>query len=174
MSTPDGRNSGLYEPARADGEPQPGKAVRRCAHDVLEAAYRDLGFQTERLPREQYGNHLIANLPGGEGPRVLFVGHADTVFPLGTLTTMPMRREGDRLLGPGVVDMKGGLVVMLYAIQALLSLRGSLKGSLRVVVNSDEEPGSPTSRISGQICVRRGLGFPSGACPVGRRTCASP
>jgi glutamate carboxypeptidase len=122
---------------------------KRCVDaliDVLEMAYRDLGFQTERLPREQYGNHLVANLSGGEGPRVLFVGHADTVFPLGTLTTMPIRREGDRLLGPGVVDMKGGLVVMLYTIQALLSLRGSLKGSLRVVVNSDEEPGSPTSR----------------------------
>ena len=114
--------------------------------DLLETAYRNLGFKTERLPRDQYGNHLIANLLGGNGPRVLFVGHADTVFPLGTLTTMPLRREGNRLLGPGVEDMKGGLVVMLYAIRALLGLRGSLKGSLRVVVNSDEEPGSPTSR----------------------------
>lgn len=114
--------------------------------DLLETAYRNLGFKTERLPRDQYGNHLIANLLGGDGPRVLFVGHADTVFPLGTLTTMPLRREDNRLLGPGVEDMKGGLVVMLYAIRALLGLRGSLKGSLRVVVNSDEEPGSPTSR----------------------------
>jgi glutamate carboxypeptidase len=114
--------------------------------DLLETAYRNLGFKTERLRRDQYGNHLIANLLGGDGPRVLFVGHADTVFPLGTLTTMPLRREDNRLLGPGVEDMKGGLVVMLYAIRALLGLRGSLKGSLRVVVNSDEEPGSPTSR----------------------------
>ena len=114
--------------------------------DLLETAYRNLGFKTERLPRDQYGNHLIANLLGGDGPRVLFVGHADTVFPLGTLTTMPLRREDNRLLGPGVEDMKGGLVVMLYAIRALLGLRGSPKGSLRVVVNSDEEPGSPTSR----------------------------
>lgn len=114
--------------------------------DLLETAYRNLGFKTERLPRDQYGNHLIANLLGGDGPRVLFVGHADTVFPLGTLTTMPLRREGNRLLGSGVEDMKGGLVVMLYAIRALLGLRGPLKGSLRVVVNSDEEPGSPTSR----------------------------
>jgi len=114
--------------------------------DLLETAYRNLGFKTERLRRDQYGNHLIANLLGGDGPRVLFVGHADTVFPLGTLTTMPLRREDNRLLGPGVEDMKGGLVVMLYAIRALLGLRGSPKGSLRVVVNSDEEPGSPTSR----------------------------
>jgi glutamate carboxypeptidase len=75
----------------------------------------------------------------------MLVGHIDTVFPLKTLVKMPLRREGNRLMGPGVEDMKGGLVVMLFAIQALLAVRGSLTGSLRVVVNSDEEPGSPTS-----------------------------
>ena len=114
--------------------------------DVLEASYRGLGFKTRRLQRDQYGDHLIAEIIGEERPRVLLVGHADTVYPLGTLASMPLRRDGHRLLGPGVEDMKGGLMVMLFAVQALLTLRGSLKGSMRVVINSDEEPGSPTSR----------------------------
>jgi glutamate carboxypeptidase len=126
--------------------PSQGKSHVDAMIDVLEGEYRNLGFKTDRLSRDQFGNHLLANLAGGEGPRILFVGHADTVFSLGTLKTMPLRREGNRLLGPGVEDMKGGLVVMLYGIKALLGLHGSIHGSLRVVVNSDEEPGSPTSR----------------------------
>jgi glutamate carboxypeptidase len=118
-----------------------------AAIDMLDTAYKTLGFNTRRLPRDQYGDHLVADYSSsGEGPRVMLVGHIDTVFPLNTLGTMPLRRESNRLMGPGVEDMKGGLVVMLFAIQALLAVRGSLNGSLRVVVNSDEEPGSPTSR----------------------------
>lgn len=113
---------------------------------VLERSYEDLGFSTQRLRRDHYGDHLIAEMSNGSGPRVLFVGHADTVFPLGTLKTMPLRRDGDRLFGPAVEDMKGGLTVMLYAIRSLLAVRGSIQGALRVMVNSDEEPGSPTSR----------------------------
>jgi len=122
---------------------------KRCVDavvDVLEKEYRNLGFATQRLPREQYGNHLMAEISGGSGPRVLMVGHADTVFSLGTIKTMPLRREGDRLFGPAVEDMKGGLTVMLFAVQSLLATRGSIHGSLRVMVNTDEEPGSPTSR----------------------------
>lgn len=114
--------------------------------DVLEVAYRDLGFTTQRLRQDDYGDHLVADLAGEQGPRVLLVGHADTVYPLGTLSKMPLRRDGDRLVGPAVLDMKGGLTAMLFGIRTLLSVRESLKGSLRVVVNSDEEPGSPTSR----------------------------
>ena len=121
---------------------------KRCVDavvDVLENGYRDLGFTTQRLPRDQYGNHLIAEITGN-GPRVLFVGHADTVFSLGTIKTMPLRRDGNRLFGPAVEDMKGGLTVMLFGIKSLLAIRGSINGSLRVMVNTDEEPGSPTSR----------------------------
>jgi len=114
--------------------------------DVLEVAYRDLGFTTERLRQDDYGDHLVADLAGEKGPRVLLVGHADTVYPLGTLNKMPLSRDGDHLAGPAVLDMKGGLTAMLFGIRTLLNVRESLKGSLRVVVNSDEEPGSPTSR----------------------------
>ncbi len=122
---------------------------KRCVDavlDILEKQYQDLGFKTYRLSRDQYGNHLIGEISSGIGPRVLIVGHADTVFPLGTIKTMPLHRDGNYLFGPAVGDMKGGLTIMLFAIQSLLAVRKSLKGSLRVVVNSDEEPGSPTSR----------------------------
>jgi glutamate carboxypeptidase len=122
---------------------------KRCVDaviDVLEDAYCDLGFRTQRLPQEEYGDHLVADLHGGEGPQILLVGHADTVYPLGTLSKMPLSRDGDRLFGPAVVDMKGGLTVMLFGIKTFLNVRESLRGHLRVVVNSDEEPGSPTSR----------------------------
>ncbi|MBI4279997.1 MAG: M20 family metallopeptidase [Armatimonadetes bacterium] len=126
--------------------PSQEKARVDAVIDVFQAAYRDAGFVTRRIPQTDYGDHLVADLPGGGGPRVLLVGHADTVYPPGTLATMPLRRDGDRLLGPAVMDMKGGLVCMLYAIRALLVVRGAVRGSLRVVVNSDEEPGSPSSR----------------------------
>jgi glutamate carboxypeptidase len=114
--------------------------------DVLEAAYRDLGFSCRRLIEAAYGDHLIADSPGPETPRVLLVGHADTVHAAGTIDTMSLRLDHDRLFGPGVVDMKGGLVVMLYAVRCLLAHGPRLAGSIRVVVNSDEEPGSPASR----------------------------
>ena len=115
--------------------------------DVLESSYRKIGFTTRRIEEDQFGNHLVADLTGGKGPRVLLVGHADTVYPLGTLSRMPFKREGDRLMGPGVEDMKGGLTVMLFGIQTLLECDSPFEGSIRVVVNSDEEPGSPTSRV---------------------------
>jgi glutamate carboxypeptidase len=130
--------------------------------DVFEAAYRELGFGCRRLSQTQYGDHLVADYPasgghdgsGGDrspgdtsgGARVLLVGHADTVYAAGTLDTMPVRTDGDRLRGPAVVDMKGGLTAMLFAVRCLFERRPRVAGAIRIVINSDEEPGSPTSR----------------------------
>ena len=86
---------------------------KRCVDaliDVLETAYRDLGFKTERLPREQYGNHLVADLSGEEGPRILFVGHADTV-------TISLNPVGDHLAGYvscGFANEKGQFTLAAY------------------------------------------------------------
>ena len=114
--------------------------------DTLERDYLELGLNTRRIHQDEFGSHLVAETPRTDGPTVLLVGHADTVFPLGTLAHMPFRREGDTLYGPGVMDMKGGLTTMLFGVKALLERQKSLKGNIRIVVNSDEEPGSPTSR----------------------------
>jgi len=83
--------------------------------------------------------------PRPSSPLQLLVGHCDTVWPVGTVRQMLVRVEGETLWGPGVFDMKGGLVQMLYALRAMkdLSLRPPAKSV--VVINSDEEIGSPDS-----------------------------
>jgi glutamate carboxypeptidase len=86
------------------------------------------------------GNHLYATVEG-EAPPLLLLGHVDTVWPRGTLAHMPFRLDGDRAYGPGVYDMKGGLVVLLEALR-----RAETHHEIRVVVNADEEIGSPESR----------------------------
>jgi len=74
-------------------------------------------------------------------PPLLLLGHVDTVWPRGTLARMPFRVDGGRGYGPGTHDMKGGLVVLLEALR-----RAETHHELRVVVNADEEIGSPGSR----------------------------
>jgi glutamate carboxypeptidase len=78
-------------------------------------------------------------------PLQLLVGHCDTVWPVGTVRQMPVRVEGEALRGPGVLDMKGGLVQMLYALRALKELGLRPPADCVVVINSDEEIGSPDS-----------------------------
>ena len=78
-------------------------------------------------------------------PLQLLVGHCDTVWPVGTVRQMPVRVEGETLRGPGVFDMKGGLVQMLYALRAVKDLGLRPPADSVVVINSDEEIGSPDS-----------------------------
>jgi glutamate carboxypeptidase len=86
------------------------------------------------------GEHVRADF-AGEGPPLLLLGHLDTVWTRGTLATLPWRVEDGRAYGPGVHDMKGGLVVMLEAIRRARATR-----ALRVFLTADEEIGSPTAR----------------------------
>ncbi len=78
-------------------------------------------------------------------PLQLLVGHCDTVWPVGTIQQMPVHLEGDVLCGPGVLDMKGGLVQMLYALRAVKELGLRAPADTAVVITSDEEIGSPDS-----------------------------
>jgi glutamate carboxypeptidase len=78
-------------------------------------------------------------------PAQLLVGHCDTVWPIGTIQRMPVQVEGDVLRGPGVLDMKGGLVLMIHALRALKELGWTPPASPLVLVNSDEEIGSVDS-----------------------------
>jgi glutamate carboxypeptidase len=83
----------------------------------------------------------------GRGPgRVLLLGHYDTVYPLGTLASMPCRVDGNKLTGPGVLDMKSGICLMLSAIAALKEWHGELPRPVSVLLVSDEEVGSDSSR----------------------------
>jgi glutamate carboxypeptidase len=87
------------------------------------------------------GGHLRAELRGNGSP-ILLSGHADTVWPVGTLAKMPFRVDGATAYGPGAYDMKACLVVMLEAIR----LAGDRRRALRVFLTADEEMGSRTAR----------------------------
>ena len=77
---------------------------------------------------------------------VLLLGHIDTVYPLGTLATMPCHIKAGRLLGPGVLDMKSGIGLMLHVIEALQAEHPILPRPITVLLVSDEEVGSDSSR----------------------------
>jgi len=78
--------------------------------------------------------------------QILALGHSDTVWPLGTLQTMPFRRAEGRLWGPGVLDMKAGLAMFVFAMRALRELDIPVRRHVVLQINSDEETGSKTSR----------------------------
>ena len=95
------------------------------------------------------GKHLRCEfqLPGSRKQgQILALGHSDTVWPLGTLKSMPFRRARGRLWGPGVLDMKSGIGLMLHAIEAFRSTPGGLPRPATVLLVSDEEVGSDSSR----------------------------
>ena len=105
------------------------------------------GYLVHSVPGRQSGGHLYARTRSRVrgGPVQLLVGHCDTVWPSGTLKTMPVVFEGDVLKGPGVYDMKGGLAQMVFALRALHDLDLEPVVAPVVFVNSDEEVGSPDS-----------------------------
>ncbi len=106
-----------------------------------------LGGKVKRFPQEKYGDHLQAEFPGRASAKpVMLLGHFDTVWPLGTLAGMPFRVEGGRAYGPGVLDMKAGIVMMMFAVRALRSLHGEDHRPVMVLLDTDEEVGSESGR----------------------------
>jgi glutamate carboxypeptidase len=96
---------------------------------------------------EKFADSVQIDFPGGEKIKpVLLLGHFDTVYPMGTLATMPCHVADGRLHGPGVLDMKSGIALMLYAIEALQKWPGGLPRPVTVFLVSDEEVGSRCSR----------------------------
>ena len=115
---------------------------------ALTRILRTLGFCVQALPGgEKSGGHLFARLETRpkDRPVQLLVGHCDTVWPLGTLAEMPFEVDDNVVRGPGVFDMKGGLVQMLFALAALRAAPVAPPVEPIVFINSDEEQGSPTS-----------------------------
>jgi len=121
--------------------------VNRIA-DLVTDALRADGAETERIAHRpvadapQLGDLVIGRF-AGEGPRILLIGHMDTVFDPGTAAERPFRVDGDRALGPGVTDMKAGLLAGLHAIAALHD--AGARPAITFVANPDEEIGSPFS-----------------------------
>jgi len=118
-------------------------AVDRCGA-VLAEMLRKAGAEVDVLAQAERGNHVRARIPG-QGRPVLLLGHFDTVWPLGTIERMPLRREGDRLHGPGIFDMKAGIALALAAAAALRAT-GTPHPPVTMLWTTDEEIGSGTSR----------------------------
>lgn len=145
------------------------EGVRRVG-DYFSRELKALGFTTrwiEQPPELQRGGHLFAELDGDRGKRVLMIGHLDTVFePDSPFQTF--RREGDIAYGPGTEDMKGGNLVILYALKALHDAGALDNARIIVALTGDEEnPGKPVE-VSRRNLIEAGrrsdiaLGFEAG------------
>ena len=115
----------------------------RCSR-FLEKAFGGLGFRIERIHQDICGDHIYGEIGSGQGS-ALVVGHYDTVFPIGTIKTMPFKTENGMAYGPGVLDMKGGIIMAYFAIKALCDLDLMPDKKIGVFFNGDEESGSFTS-----------------------------
>ncbi|MET9021111.1 M20/M25/M40 family metallo-hydrolase [Actinopolymorpha sp. NPDC004070] len=127
--------------------------------EVLGGHYAELGAAVTAVPSDT-GDHLVAAWPAGEAdggaagdgtpterPHVVVLGHHDTVWPVGQLAgRMPYVDDGTLIRGPGVFDMKGGLVAFETAIAVLRDCDVPLAQPVRLVVTADEEIGTPTGR----------------------------
>lgn len=116
--------------------------------DWVEARMKQLGATIERRPDKKYGDMILGRWQGTGKGRILLCGHADTVYPVGTVMTRMMCRDANdpnHLLGAGVADMKSGLLSGLYAVAALQALQLDQWEEVAMIVNSEEEVGSPVS-----------------------------
>jgi glutamate carboxypeptidase len=118
----------------------------------LQERFHDFGFSTYFDPQHEYGNHLVATRKGNasNGPRILLIGHIDTVFPDGEVQRRPFalgERNGMRIAtGPGVLDMKSGVLIGMYGLHLLIDAQKDNYQSVTFICNSDEEIGSPASK----------------------------
>ncbi len=143
----------------------------------IAADFAALGGRVRQYKFAQYGPALQLDFTGPrDSPRVLLLGHTDTVYPLGTLQSMPWRERRGRLYGPGAFDMKGGIVQALFALRAMLE-RGPLPCAVTVLLVPDEEIGSPASRVlterlalkSSAVLVLEPAAGNEGACKTARK-----
>jgi glutamate carboxypeptidase len=127
------------------------EGVNRIA-DMCQARFEEHGWAVDRRAHRpadgepRLGDLVIGRLEGSGGSRVLMVGHTDTVFDPGTAAARPFAIAGDRATGPGVSDMKGGLLTGFFAVEVLQDAGFDGFGSITYVCNPDEEIGSPWSR----------------------------
>jgi len=131
---------------RFSGSPSTDRdALEHCAA-VLVARLVGAGASVERVDANSTAAHVLAEW-AGRGPRVLLVGHFDTVWPVGQLARMPLEAKDGKLFGPGVLDMKAGLAIGITAARLVASqMPASGRPNIRLVATTDEEVGSATSR----------------------------
>jgi glutamate carboxypeptidase len=126
--------------------PSDDKAAVDVAVALVAGWGRELGGRPKLHKQRQFGDVLELRFGPARSSRkpVLLLGHLDTVWPMGTLAKMPWRESEGRFFGPGVLDMKAGVVMALAAMRALAD--AGVRRPVTVLLNSDEEVGSPVSR----------------------------
>ena len=133
------------------------RAVDRFV-DLL-ASEIELEATVETFPGGNFGKHLLCEFavpgPARKKGEILALAHSDTVWPMGTLAGMPFRESDGRLWGPGVLDMKSGIAFFLFAVRTLRDLDIPVRTRVKLLVNSDEEVGSDSSRTLTQETARR-------------------
>lgn len=102
--------------------------------------FQQAGAQVDIIPAEKFGSHLRVQFPGTSARRILLLGHTDTVWPAGEIAKRGFRVEAGRVLGPGVFDMKSGILLAMMALEVLGDK------PVTVLLTSDEEIGSSSSR----------------------------
>ena len=151
-------------------------AVDRCGREVA-SRLAALGADVERLAQQSAGDHLLARF--GRGPaQILILGHFDTVWPIGQIERMPVVRRDGHLHGPGVFDMKAGITLGMLAARALFERGPSPDVRLAMLLTSDEEIGSPSSRAAIEAEARRSAAvlvlepsLPGGTLKTQRKGC---
>ena len=149
-------------------------AVDRCGR-VAVRRLEELGAAVEVLTSHTTGDHLRAVFGSGDG-QIMLLGHVDTVWPVGQLEQMPLRRDGDRLFGPGIFDMKAGIAIGMLAAAAVTRRGAALGRRVVMLLTADEERGSGASRAlveaearhSAAVCVLE-PSLPGGALKTGRK-----
>ena len=116
------------------------KALTDKFVSFLADKFHEIGGEVDLVPAEKFGNHLRSRFRGKSPDRILLLGHTDTVWPAGEIAKRPFRIEGGRAFGPGVFDMKAGILLMWMA------LRTTPSKSVTVLLTSDEEVGATSSR----------------------------
>ena len=139
---------GILKWVEVESPSHDGEAVNRMA-DQVEEGMDAIGMRIERKPgRDGFGDILTVRTPwGGDGPGILVLSHIDTVHALGTKDEMnTIRREGDKVYGPGIYDMKAGAHIAYYALRHLIRLGKETPLPITFMYIPEEEVGSPTSR----------------------------
>jgi glutamate carboxypeptidase len=121
----------------------------------LDSWLQELGFSTSQHPVHEFGNNLIARRTGKGRARLMLVGHVDTVYPEGSAQIQPFSIDDGKAYGPGVADMKSGILMGMYAVRALLEDGFEDFGEICLALNNDEEVGSVGSKTLLQEVARQ-------------------
>jgi glutamate carboxypeptidase len=151
-------------------------AVDACGR-LVEQTLASTGARVTRLPQRARGDHLRAEWGSG-ADQILVLGHFDTVWPVGQVASMPVAHNEGRLHGPGIFDMKAGFSLGMQAMRALQHTNGMPSARVVMLLTTDEETGSATSRTAIEDEARRSRAvlvlepsLPGGAVKTSRKGC---